>query len=229
MKLSFKYAWFPGAGKNHFLLESGTLQLKLVFDDNSEMFVNVPREADASRGFMLNLPPESLPYAPATGGAPPAKKRVVKIRCQYSNLLSALSKQYELLRIVQWFTCTPRKDYTDVDPRYSLAPLGWENATGALKTANMATHPLANLDELGADAVKFNVVAVDLTELWFDLHAGNFQYTNYHPLFSKTSKVKLKVFGNLSGNSFIWYACIPAYLAGMDSVSPHVFFAPIDN
>ncbi|HSF46335.1 MAG TPA: hypothetical protein VLA58_10005 [Chitinophagaceae bacterium] len=220
-------SFFRQKNEEHFLLDEAKLNLVLVFRDNTKKTIDV-KKATKIKGFEIDLKPDLIPDDPLrTGNGVVVKKIISKMQMNFSTGVKIGSTFFTTLSIRQEFSCTAWPINGAQQIEYLLSASGWIDSSGTLKLANMATHPLLDLKDLMKNKVKLNALIVDLTRPWMVLHKDNDFYKYILKHFT-SDKVVFKVWGNLSGNAFIWYSVIPRYAEKSDKLSPHVFFSPTD-
>lgn len=229
MVLSFPYQnFFKTKNTEHFLLAEAKLSIIVFFTDNSQITID-SQKATGFKGFSIDLKPDLIPdeqLKPAN--VPVVKKTIAKIQANFLTGLTFDAKFYTILQIKQIFLCTATANNDNQHIEYVLTAAGWIDATGITKIANAATHPLLNLGDLSTNKIVINALIVDLTELWMQLHKDNDNYTVILKNLSQPAKVTFKVWGNLSGNAFIWYSIIPKHVENSEMIASHVFFSPSD-
>lgn len=222
-------AFFKSKNTSHFLLDEAKLSILLFFTDNTKLSLDV-KKAGSFKGFSIDITPDLIPNDPLKSvNNVTVKKKISKIQMNFfTGTTSPDKKFFKTLEIKQDFACTATiiNDGQNID--YTLTPGGWIDSAGTLKIANLATHPLLNLQGLSKNKIIINALVVDLTELWMHLHKDNDNYTLRLKHLSRSDLVTFKVWGNLSGNAFIWYSVIPKHIEKSESLSPHVFFSPAD-
>ena len=213
----------PSKVITHFLLDAAEIRVTLTFSDSSTLLLP-PVRKDANGQFLVDINAAVVPNVAATT----QKKTIVKLTAELVVELTHDAKNFRLLSAQQMFALVATATNSDSIIDYELRPSAWIDSTGgALRTSNGLVHPLFDVSALASSRVEINTLIVDLTELWDHVHATNTSYRTYKDLTDAT-KVTFKVFGHLGGNSFIWYAIVPAYASKVANLSPHVFMQPID-
>jgi hypothetical protein len=227
MRLTFDYEPFlaPVIGL-HFLLEEATLNAKLTFQDSSEMAI-VANYFKSQRIFILEITSNQIPDIEINGVV--QKKIIQKIEFTFLTGVTHQGTFFKILQIIQEFNAYPKNTNSNINIDYVIIPSKWKDSQNSFKIVNMARHPLLNIVGLVQNKITINALIVDLTELWMELHKDNENYTIIYKNLSQSDKVIFKVFGNLSGNAFIWYALIPKHVEVSERLSAHVFFSPSDH
>lgn len=229
MIITFALKAFPKAGggpsnvPKHFLLDAAEIRIAITFSDSTKLSLT-PVKKDAAGKFLVDISAVVVPNVAGTT----KKKTIVRLNAELVVDLSLGAKIFRLLSAQQIFTATPTASNTDSDIDYELRPFAWIHSSGgSWRTSNANVHPLFDLAALATNRIELNTLIVDLTELWLHLHADSLAFRIYKDLTDST-KVTLKIFGHLGGNSFIWYAVVPVYANKSTTLSPHVFIQPID-
>jgi len=229
MILSFPYQkFFNSKNEESFLLKEAKLSIDLFFTDNTKLSLDA-KKAKSFKGFSIDITPDLIENDPLKSvNNVVVKKTISKIQLTFVTGQTHDRIFFKILEIKQEFTCmpTPKNDAQLID--YTLSPLGWINSSGKTSNSNLATHPLLKLKDLTQNKITINALIVDLTELWMHLHKDNDNYAFRLKHLSRSDRVTFKVWGNLSGNAFIWYSVIPKHVEKSEKLSPHVFFSPAD-
>lgn len=213
----------PSKVITHFLLDAAEIRVTLTFSDSSTLSLPSVRKAANGR-FLVHIDAAVVPNVAGTT----QKKAIVRLVAELVVELTHDAKNFRLLSAQQVFGMAATATNSDSIIDYELRPFAWIHSTGgAWRTSNALVHPLFDLSALASSRIEINTLIVDLTELWDHLHVNNTSYRIYKDL-TDAAKVTFKVFGHLGGNSFVWYAIVPAYASKSGSLSPHVFMQPID-
>lgn len=228
MILEFSYLkFFRSKNDSHFLLDKAELSVKLTFRDNSTIVIKGVK-SKSFKGFTVDIPPTIIPDDPLnSSGGSVTKKIISQIDFTYAASITENGKTFQILVIKQTLITKPGDHNSNTVVDYELERGWWTDAAGKHQLLNFATHPLLNMDDLIKNKIYINGLITDLTDLWDHLHKDNVNYRIYKEL-SRTDRVTFKVFGNLSGNAFIWYSIVPKHVEKSKYISPHVFFSPSD-
>ena len=228
MILEFRYLkFFRSNNDTHFLLGNTELSATLIFTDSSVIVVKGMRSM-TFKGFTVDISAGIIPDDPSHPGRGSLVKKIIsQIDFNYTTSATANGQTFKILEINQTLLAKPtdQNSYTSVS--YDLERGWWTDAAGKDQLLNFGTHPLLNMDDLIKNKIYINALIADLTEVWDELHKNNVNYFNYKTL-SRSDRVTFKVFGNLSGNAFIWYCIVPKHVEKSKYISPHIFFSPSD-
>jgi len=228
MILEFRYIkFFRSKNDINFLLKGAELIVTLTFKDNSSKVIKGVK-SKSFKGFSVDISANVIPDDPLNSAGGVVNKKIIsKIDFAYTGSISQMGKTYKILSIEQTLIAKPATQNSNTVIAYDLERGWWKDAAGKGQLLNFATHPLLNMDDLIKNKIYINALIADLTELWDDLHKNNLNYFTYKAL-SRSDRVTFKVFGNLSGNAFIWYCIVPKHIEKSKYISPHVFFSPAD-
>jgi hypothetical protein len=222
LKEFFKDAKSNAHHVKHFLLDQARLIATLTFADSSKKVISPP--TNTAGNFVLVLDSAAIPDNATTGH----KKLITRLSIEFIVDYTIAPKTFRLLRIMQDFSLKALPTNSDQNIDYEVSAFFWTHSkTSKLRKANAGVHPLLDLRRISRNLVLINALVLDLTTLWDHLHDKNKHYKRYKDLTLPT-KVTFKVFAHLGGNAFIWYGIIPAYLATVENVFPHVFYSPSD-
>ena len=235
MQLALSVTSFTdGKNRSHFLLGGTTVTWTAWFADGTRVDVAGVRASGAAVAFTLTLDTANVPDALDQNGQPilvgglPAKKQITRLDLAFSVVVTMDSVQFPVLAVLQRFTPTLKDPAKPQVVDYDLVPGGWTDASGKVRIANRATHPLLDASGLTNGQLKVNALLLDLTNPWMYVHRNNWQYQVYKVL-STSSHVTFKVLAHLGGLPLIWYTVVPDHLTAARSVAAHVFFSPADN
>lgn len=207
----------------HFLLDAAEVRVSLTFSDSTKLSLT-PVRKNANGEFLVDINSVVVPSVPAST----KKKAITKVTAELVVDLAHDGKTFRLLYAQQVFAAVATAANSDANIDYQVRPSAWIASTGGtLRTSNGLVHPLFDTSAMASNRVEMNTLIVDLTELWDHLHKDNIAHRVYRDL-SDATKVTFKVFGHLGGNSFIWFAVVPAYASKSTTLSPHVFMQPSD-